>query len=69
MKQKITFLGLGLMGSHMAANLAKQGYEVTGWNRSCDRPEIQIAATAGVKVASNLQNAVAEAKLIFLLFG
>ncbi|WP_251040367.1 NAD(P)-dependent oxidoreductase [Arthrobacter sp. ISL-72] len=28
------FVGLGLMGGHMAANLLKAGWKVTGWNRS-----------------------------------
>jgi 3-hydroxyisobutyrate dehydrogenase-like beta-hydroxyacid dehydrogenase len=31
---KIAFLGLGIMGSPMAANLAKAGHDVTVWNRS-----------------------------------
>lgn len=31
---KIGFIGLGIMGSAMAANLVKAGYEVTVWNRS-----------------------------------
>ena len=69
MKQKIAFLGLGLMGSHMAANLAQQGYEIFGWNRTPDRPEVQIAIAAGVKVVTNLQDAIAEVKLIFCCLG
>ena len=28
------FLGLGIMGSAMAANLVKAGFDVTVWNRS-----------------------------------
>ncbi len=69
MMQKIAFLGLGLMGSHMAANLAQQGYEVFGWNRTPDRPEVQIAIAAGVKVVTNLQDAIAEVKLVFCCLG
>ena len=34
---KIGFVGLGIMGSAMAANLAKAGFKVTVWNRSADR--------------------------------
>jgi 3-hydroxyisobutyrate dehydrogenase len=30
MTQKIAFLGLGLMGGAMAANLVKRGYSVIG---------------------------------------
>lgn len=31
---KVAFLGLGIMGRPMAANLAKKGHEVTVWNRT-----------------------------------
>ena len=32
--QRIGFIGLGIMGAPMAANLVKAGYQVTGYNRS-----------------------------------
>lgn len=47
---RIAFLGLGAMGSRMAANLIKGGHEVTVWNRSSERvkPLADLgAATAG----------------------
>jgi 3-hydroxyisobutyrate dehydrogenase-like beta-hydroxyacid dehydrogenase len=31
---RVAFLGLGIMGAGMAANLVKKGHEVTTWNRS-----------------------------------
>jgi 3-hydroxyisobutyrate dehydrogenase-like beta-hydroxyacid dehydrogenase len=31
---RIAFLGLGIMGSRMAANLARAGFELTVWNRT-----------------------------------
>jgi len=34
---KVGFIGLGQMGSAMAANLIKAGHEVTVWNRSPDK--------------------------------
>ncbi|RMB36042.1 3-hydroxyisobutyrate dehydrogenase-like beta-hydroxyacid dehydrogenase [Sphingomonas sp. PP-F2F-G114-C0414] len=34
---KIGFIGLGQMGSAMAANLLKAGHDVTVWNRSADK--------------------------------
>jgi 3-hydroxyisobutyrate dehydrogenase-like beta-hydroxyacid dehydrogenase len=34
MSERIAFLGLGIMGSRMAANLARAGYELTVWNRT-----------------------------------
>ena len=33
-EMKIAFLGLGIMGRPMAANLVKAGHEVTVWNRT-----------------------------------
>jgi|GEM_PF-2901909 len=32
--EKIAYLGLGIMGQGMAANLLKAGYPVTVWNRT-----------------------------------
>lgn len=47
---KIAFLGLGAMGSRMAANLAKTGHDITVWNRDPAKAEAfckQSAAMAG----------------------
>jgi 3-hydroxyisobutyrate dehydrogenase-like beta-hydroxyacid dehydrogenase len=37
MKPRIGFVGLGIMGSGMAKNLARRGYAVRVWNRSAER--------------------------------
>ncbi|MEU9120318.1 2-hydroxy-3-oxopropionate reductase [Streptomyces sp. NPDC048506] len=47
----IAFLGLGIMGSPMAVNLARAGHSVLGWNRSPGRAEALVAA-GGTEVAS-----------------
>ncbi|MBI2300518.1 MAG: NAD(P)-dependent oxidoreductase [Armatimonadetes bacterium] len=39
MSQQVGVVGLGIMGSRMARNLVKAGYEVTAWNRTA-RPEL-----------------------------
>ncbi len=65
----ITFLGLGVMGSAMAANLARSGCAVTGWNRTIARLDVAIASEAGVKIISSLSEAVADADLIFSCLG
>ena len=44
MSTKIGFIGLGIMGAPMAANLVKAGFEVTGYNRSPARVEQLVAA-------------------------
>lgn len=39
---KVSFIGLGIMGSGMVANLVKAGHDVTVWNRSDSKyPEIE----------------------------
>jgi 3-hydroxyisobutyrate dehydrogenase-like beta-hydroxyacid dehydrogenase len=44
---RVAFLGLGIMGRPMAANLVKAGHEVTAWNRSPGKevPGARAAAT------------------------
>src|SRR5437764_5926149 len=42
---RVAFLGLGIMGQAMAANLAKAGHEVTVWNRTPGK-QIEGARTA-----------------------
>jgi 3-hydroxyisobutyrate dehydrogenase len=69
MSEPIAFLGLGVMGGYMAANLAKQGYSVTGWNRTPDRPGSAIAAQAGVAIAATLQDAVKNTPVIISCLG
>jgi len=43
----VAFLGLGIMGRPMAANLVKAGHEVSAWNRSAGKevPGARAAAT------------------------
>lgn len=67
--QQLAFLGLGVMGGPMTANLARQGFAVTAWNRSSDRPGIEIAQSAGAKIANTIAEAVASADIIFTCLG
>jgi len=43
---KVGFIGLGRMGSAMAANLLKAGHEVAVWNRSPDKADPLVEAGA-----------------------
>ena len=62
--QRVAFLGLGTMGAAMAANLARAGFLVTGWNRTPGRaPEL---ADLGITTAANPAAAAANADLIVL---
>jgi 3-hydroxyisobutyrate dehydrogenase len=52
--ERIGFLGLGIMGSRMAANIAKAGYELTVWTHSegkAQRWASEHAATAATTPA------------------
>ncbi|PJF21519.1 MAG: 2-hydroxy-3-oxopropionate reductase [Phototrophicales bacterium] len=53
MKEKIGFIGLGIMGSGMASNLLKAGFDVCVWNRTAARmsPLIDAGAQAGTSPA------------------
>ena len=41
----VAFVGLGIMGGPMAANLVQAGFDVVGYNRS--RPAVDDLVTAG----------------------
>ncbi|SDJ64527.1 2-hydroxy-3-oxopropionate reductase [Actinopolyspora mzabensis] len=59
---KVGFVGLGIMGGPMAANLVEAGYEVTGYNRSSAKVEKLV--DAGGKGASTIAEAVSDAEVI-----
>lgn len=48
---KVAFIGLGAMGSRMAANLMKAGHELTVWNREPERAD-KLVASGAKKAAS-----------------
>ena len=62
MIKKISYVGLGTMGSGMVSNLLKAGYEVTVWNRSVERNK--PFARKGARVADTPANAVRDVDLV-----
>jgi 3-hydroxyisobutyrate dehydrogenase-like beta-hydroxyacid dehydrogenase len=56
----VAFLGLGIMGSRMAANLCRAGFEVHAWNRTRERAD-ELAAEHGAIVAETPAAAAAAA--------
>jgi 3-hydroxyisobutyrate dehydrogenase len=66
MSQRIAFLGLGIMGSRMAANLAGAGYELCVWNRTASTAE-RFAAEHGVAVAPTPAAAAQSCELVFTM--
>lgn len=69
MTKQVAFLGLGLMGSSMAANLARHGYQVKAWNRTSDRPQVKIVQAAGATIVDSISVAVSEAEIVFSCVG
>ncbi|MQA07691.1 MAG: 2-hydroxy-3-oxopropionate reductase [Pseudonocardiaceae bacterium] len=58
----VGFIGLGVMGGPMAANLVRAGYDVVGYNRS--RSKVDDLVAAGGKAASSVAEAVRGADVI-----
>jgi 2-hydroxy-3-oxopropionate reductase len=63
--EKIGFIGLGIMGGPMAANLVDAGYEVTGFARSSSSTE--RLEKAGAKPAASISEAVARADVVITM--
>ena len=59
---RIGFIGLGNMGGPMAANLAKAGHEVTGFDLM--PALLQDAAAKGIQPAASAAEALAEAEIV-----
>src|SRR2546429_2827807 len=62
MVKTISYLGLGTMGSGMAANLLEAGYKLTVWNRNAEKCE--PFSRKGARVADTPADAVRDVDLI-----
>jgi 3-hydroxyisobutyrate dehydrogenase-like beta-hydroxyacid dehydrogenase len=60
---RVAFLGLGIMGSRMAANLSRASFELAVWNRTTETAE-RFAHEHGAKLAPTPAVAAAGAELI-----
>jgi 3-hydroxyisobutyrate dehydrogenase len=60
--ERVAFLGLGIMGEPMAANLVRAGFQVTVWNRTPRKAEM-FAGTYDVKHAETPAEAAAASDL------
>ena len=61
----VAFIGLGIMGGPMAANLVKAGFEVVGYNRSPDK--VKTLVDAGGRGAASVAEAVRGADVIITI--
>ena len=62
MSERVGFIGLGIMGRGMAANLLKAGFALTVWNRTAARADDLVAA--GARLAVSPAELAAECTLI-----
>ncbi len=62
---KLGFIGLGIMGAPMAANLLKAGYEVTVFNRTAAKAE--KLRSLGASVAASPKQVAASAEVIITI--
>lgn len=67
MKQKIGFVGIGVMGGPIVLHLLHAGYDVVGYSRTKEKVEKQIKA--GMTWLSTPQEVVASADVIFTMVG
>ena len=63
---RVAFAGLGIMGSRMAANLCRAGFEVHAWNRTRARAE-ELAEAHGATVADTPADAAAAAAIVITM--
>lgn len=65
--QKVTLLGLGIMGQGLAGNLLSNGFELTVWNRTAAKAEGLTAR--GAKLADTPRQAAAGADVVIAAVG
>ncbi len=65
---KCAFIGLGVMGFHMAGHLVSAGHDVSVWNRSPHKAEIWQSQHKG-SVAQTIEDAVKTAEFVMLCVG
>ena len=66
--EKVAFIGLGVMGFHMAGHLANAGHQVTVYNRSPARAEEWLKTFSG-NSARTPGDAAREARIVFACVG
>ncbi|HWF25342.1 MAG TPA: NAD(P)-binding domain-containing protein, partial [Solirubrobacteraceae bacterium] len=66
MPDRVAFLGLGIMGSRMAANLRRAGFELTVWNRTRSKADA-FAAEHGAEVADTPSQAAAVSDVVITM--
>ncbi|HET8979223.1 MAG TPA: NAD(P)-dependent oxidoreductase [Solirubrobacteraceae bacterium] len=66
MSGRVAFLGLGIMGSRQAANLARAGFDLTVWNRTRATAEA-FCREHGARLAGTPAEAAADAEFVITM--
>jgi 3-hydroxyisobutyrate dehydrogenase-like beta-hydroxyacid dehydrogenase len=61
----VGFIGIGIMGFHMARRVAEQGHRVHAWNRTPGKA--QRLAAFGIEVVANAADAAADADVVICM--
>lgn len=64
MTEKVGFVGLGIMGQGMSANLLKAGFPLTVWNRTASKMEALVEQGAGA--AANPGDVAADSDIVII---
>lgn len=65
----VAFLGMGIMGAAMAANLARSGQKVRVWNRTKTAAGLETARRAGASIEGGIGETVGNAPVVFCCLG
>jgi 3-hydroxyisobutyrate dehydrogenase-like beta-hydroxyacid dehydrogenase len=63
----VGFLGLGIMGSRMAANLQRKGFAVTAWTRTAGKAQAWVDEHEGARAAATPAEAAAAADVVITM--
>jgi 3-hydroxyisobutyrate dehydrogenase-like beta-hydroxyacid dehydrogenase len=66
--ERVAFLGLGIMGSRMAANVARAGFDLIVWNRTQSTAE-RFCETHKAALAQTPQDAASDAEFVMVVDG
>lgn len=62
---KVGFVGIGIMGYHMARRIAEQGHRVRAWNRTPDKA--QRLTAFGIEVAAHAADCARDADVVICM--
>lgn len=63
---RITFLGMGNIGSAVTCELVKANNAVTAWNRTVSRPGVQAAVDAGATFEPSIEAAISRSDIVMI---